>query len=272
MIPPTSPAAMRDELSSLLAAVCATPDDDAPRHAYAAAIAAREPARAELIRLQLARSADEHKRHALVGAPTARERALLDRHGDDWARPLDPFVRPTRRPRPDPGWRFERGFLAFARVDADTLASLGERLFQMAPIRHLDLDPGPTLRDALASPLLGRLRSLGLPACDLDDDAAIALAANPQLAGLRWLDLRDNQIGEAGVTALGASALIRAIPIVLFAGNPGDPTQQYAFDGDGSIADSWLPAAGAALEAAHGDVAWLHLPPYHEQPDRYHVR
>ncbi|HEU4733845.1 MAG TPA: leucine-rich repeat domain-containing protein [Kofleriaceae bacterium] len=263
---------MPEPLSSLLAAVCADPDDDAPRLAYAAAIAAREPARAELIRLQLARSADERTRGALVGAASARERTLLERHGDDWARPIDPFVRPTRRPRPDPGWRFERGFVAFVRIDADTLASLGERLFQMAPIRHLDFDPGPPLREALASPLLGRLRTLGLPACKLDDDDAVALAANPHLGGVRWLDLRDNEIGDAGVAALAASPLVRAIPIVLLAGNPGDPAEQYALDGDGSVADSWLPAAGAALEARYDDVAWLHLPPYHRQPDRYHAR
>lgn len=256
---------------ALLAAVCAAPDDDAPRLRYADAIAGSARERAELIRLQIERTASERARRALVDESSLRERTLLARHGDDWARPLDPFVRPTQRPRPDPGWRFERGFLSFVRIDADTLASLGDRLFRMAPIRHLDFTPDQPLRAALASPLLGRLRTLGLAACNLDDDDAIALAANPDIGALRWLDLRDNQIGARGIAALGASAAVRAIPIVLLANNPADPAQQYSLDWDSSVADSWLPPAGAELEAAHGGIGWLHLPPSHQLPDRYHV-
>jgi hypothetical protein len=141
----------------------------------------------------------------------------------------------------------------------------------MAPIRHLDFAPDQPLRAALASPLLGRLRTLGLAACNLDDDDAIALAANPHIGALRWLDLRDNQIGARGIAALGASAAVRAIPIVLLTNNPVDPAQQYSLDWDSSVADSWLPPEGAELEAAHGGISWLHLPPSHQLPDRYHV-
>jgi uncharacterized protein (TIGR02996 family) len=258
----------------LLAAVCARPDDDLPRLALADALASTEPERAELIRLQVARAREERNTGTRVGEPGRRELDLLARHGAAWARPLEPYARATTRPRPDPGWRFERGFIGFVRVTADTLVDSGDAVFALAPIRHLDLIPGVSgapMRPALTSPHLGRLHSLGLVGCGLDDDDAAALASNPHLGALRWLDLRDNQITERGAAALAASPLIRAIPLVLLAGNPGDPAQQYSLDWDSSVADSWLPSAGAALEAEHGDIAWLRLPPYHLQPDRFHV-
>ncbi|HET7499443.1 MAG TPA: TIGR02996 domain-containing protein [Kofleriaceae bacterium] len=252
-VPPGSPEAH-------LAAVTAAPRDDAPRLAYADLLAPARPERAELIRLQIARGS---------GPPTSRERELLRRHGAEWARPLDPFARAVTRPRPDPGWAFDRGFVAFLRTDADVVLGLGERLFRMAPIEHLDLVGAPDVRPVLGSPLLGHLRSLGLPGCALDDAAAIALAANPALAGLRWLDLRDNQIRDRGMAALADSPTIRAIPIVLLGGNPRDPSEQHSLDWDGSVADSWLPSLGEELERAHGRIEWLHVPPSGRRPDRY---
>jgi uncharacterized protein (TIGR02996 family) len=251
--PPGSPEAY-------LAAVTATPRDDAPRLAYADALARSRPERAELIRLQIARRG---------GSPTTRERDLLRQHGAEWARYLEAYARETTRPKPDPGWRFERGFVAWIRTDVDVMLGLGERLFRMAPIEHLDLVARPPVRPVLGSPLLGRLRSLGLAGCALDDDDAIALAANPQLGHLRWLDLRDNQITESGVAALAANPTTRAIPVILLGGNPGDPSQQFSVDWDGSVADSWLPPQGEELERKHGPVAWLHLPPASSRPDRY---
>ena len=244
-----------------LAAVTAAPRDDAPRLAYAELLAGARPERAELIRLQIARGS--------AGVPSARERELLRAHGAEWARYLEPYTRAVIEPKPDPGWAFDRGFIAWIRGDADVLLGLGERLFQLAPIEHLDLAADPPVRPALDSPLLAHLRSLGLPGCRLDDDDAATLAGNPALAGLRWLDLRDNQIGERGMAALAASPMLRAIPIILLGGNPGDPSEQYSVDWDGSVADSWLPAHGEALERAHGRIAWLHVPPAGARPDRY---
>jgi hypothetical protein len=112
------------------------------------------------------------------------------------------------------------------------------------------------------------LRTLGLAGQALDDAAAAALAVSPRLAGLRWLDLRDNRIGEPGVRALAASPVIRAIPVVLLAGNPCDPARQYRYDVDGSAADSWRPELADELERAHGRIGWLELSPAHELPDR----
>lgn len=255
-----------------LAAVCADPEADAPRIAYADAAESTQPARAELIRIQLARALAERGARALVSEPGRRELELLARHATDWVSTVAPFVRPVEQPRPDPGWRFERGFVSFVRLDAASLLTLGEQLFALAPIRHLDVDNRSPVTAVLASPLFAHLRSLGLTGCKLDDEAAIALAMNPHLAGLRWLDLRDNNIGAPGVAALAASPHVRAIPVVHLGGNPGDPAQQYSLDWDNSVADSWLPPEGAALEQTLGPIPWLHLPPFHLLPDRFHTR
>jgi uncharacterized protein (TIGR02996 family) len=279
------PAVARDVVApavapdALLAAVTADPASDAPRLAYADALAATAPARAELVRLQVARHAAERASGALRAKPAKRERALLAAHGADWARYVEPYAVPTDNPAPDPGWTFERGFVGRLRVAPATLVGLGARLFALAPLAHLDLavdardgDDAGALRAALTSPLLGRLRTFAAASCGLTDDDAAALAANPAIAGLAWLDLRDNRIGDRGVRALAASAAVRAIPIVLLGGNPCDPGQQVSLDFDGSIADSWIPPAGEALEAAHGPIPWIHLPPAGDLPDREHAQ
>jgi uncharacterized protein (TIGR02996 family) len=64
--------------------VVRNPDDDAPRLAYADAVAPRDPARAEFIRLQIERFHDEAARGVHLGRPSAREAALRAKHGSRW--------------------------------------------------------------------------------------------------------------------------------------------------------------------------------------------
>ena len=65
--------------------VVAAPDDDRPRLTYAQAIERRRPERAELIRLQIERFADERARGVEIDRPSPREKELLEKHADDWA-------------------------------------------------------------------------------------------------------------------------------------------------------------------------------------------
>jgi uncharacterized protein (TIGR02996 family) len=261
-------AAERDEL---LDAICRDVGNDELRLRYADLIASRLPERAELIRLQIERA----RRETASGAPRAtqgaREAALLERHGKDWARYIAPYARPFASDAPYRGWAFERGFIAELRTDPDMVADPRDYLFRSAPIEHLDLtDDGPVAA-AFASPRMAQLRSLGLRALDLGDDDMVALARDARLDRCEWLDLRSNRIGLRGVQALAASERIRTIPIVLLTFNPCDPAVQYDDDHAGSV-ETWLPPEGADLEATHGRIPWLHLPPVLGRPDRYHAR
>ncbi len=85
--------------TELLAAIAATPEDDAPRAVLADLLAAEGDPRGEFIALQLA-----------GGDTQPRQQALLREHWQTW---LDPIARVLDYE----GLRFERGFLHRARVD-----------------------------------------------------------------------------------------------------------------------------------------------------------
>lgn len=108
--------------AALLEAVYADPDADAPRLVYADWLASLGHPRGEFIGLQIARG------HA--GPSSDRERALLARHGDEWAGPLHAVTSPIGRV-------FERGFLSSvsieARLDAERIAAP-----EWATLRSLD--------------------------------------------------------------------------------------------------------------------------------------
>jgi uncharacterized protein (TIGR02996 family) len=94
-VPPSPDDLSEDVGATLLAQVCASPDDDAPRAVYADWLQARGDERGEFIALQLHRSG--------TGArPTRRERSLLARHKKTWAGPLGPVLKRVE---------FERGFV-----------------------------------------------------------------------------------------------------------------------------------------------------------------
>src|SRR5262245_62135470 len=82
--------------AELLAAIDASPDDDAPRLAHAAWLQENgDPARAELIRLQVGKEEQN-------GIVSEREKELLAQHGARWlaGRPVVAGME----------WTFERGY------------------------------------------------------------------------------------------------------------------------------------------------------------------
>lgn len=87
-----------DRLGSLLSAVYAAPDDVQARLVYADALSDVGDPRGELIALQCRRT---------TAKPSARERALLAKHGAAWSGQLAKILDLSRS-------RFERGFLSAA--------------------------------------------------------------------------------------------------------------------------------------------------------------
>src|SRR5262249_1602998 len=106
------------------------PDDDTPRLVYADYLDERGDLRGEFIRTQiaLARLPDDDPRRPEL---EARERGLLGEHGEEWARPLRPWVT---------GWTFCRGFIEMVTVAPDAYLEHIANLRLHAPLRHVEVD------------------------------------------------------------------------------------------------------------------------------------
>jgi uncharacterized protein (TIGR02996 family) len=233
------------ELDALLMEVLANPTDDAPRLAYAAAIEATDPLRAELIRvqIQLYRWRQTHAEPPERAALTIRETALVSDYGPAWGANLRGMI--DRRV-------FGRGFVDWIWLDADKFVATAAELYKRAPILHLDLArTRPVAKALFGSPALARIRSLSLFGNGLTDAEAIELASSPHLGNLTWLDLGNNLIGAPGLEAIAASKKLPRLRYLGFQHNKvADPTPQA----DGTIA---APDVAAAIVRKHGARPWL---------------
>ena len=246
-------------LEPLHAEILRNPDSDAARAAYADAIAATDPSRAELIRVQLQLIQSLRANGPLLDRSNGydRERQLLGTHKDAW----------IKRVAGVPGVKWAglmRGFPEHVRMSARDFLDQGARLYGLAPIRHLSLDDvKPHAREVFDSPLLARIRTLSLRKQQLGDDEARLLADSHQVRGLRWLDLAANAIGRAGLEALVASANLPELRVLDFAGNAAhDPTPQVGeTDIDsGEVLRLEITPEARALETRFGKRAWLSSP------------
>jgi hypothetical protein len=87
---------------------------------------------------------------------------------------------------------------------------------------------------------------------NLGDGAAIALASSQHLTELEWLDLRNNQIGQAGLEALAASERLPGLGFLGFSGNAAaDPTPRHADEYDRDTREA------AELQNKYGSRDWL---------------
>ena len=246
-------------LETLYAEVLRNPDSDEPRIAYAEAIRESDPPRAELIRVQL--QTIQSLRANAPGLDRAdgytRERILLDKHKDAWIAPLAE-VRGLKHVG------LMRGFPEWVRMAARDFLEQGERLYALAPIRHLTLeDVQPHARELFESPLLARIRSLDLRRKQLGDEGVRLLAASPHLRGLRWLDVAGNGIGQAGLEALASSPNLADLRVLEFADNAAaDPTPRVGETDINSGEVMWLSITPEAreLEARYGKKLWLSEP------------
>jgi uncharacterized protein (TIGR02996 family) len=240
------------ELGTLHAAVLGNPDADAPRLAYADAVAKTDFARAELIRMQL-EIVSMRRSGANPAVLDSRVRTLLEKHKDAWAKDVASI----------PGVRwvgFERGFPEHVHMSARDFLDHGAELFALAPIRHLDLlEPKLVAAELFQSPLLARIHTLRMWRAELGDGEMSTLGASPCLANLRWLDLSGNRIGQVGLEALAASTQLPALQVLVFGDNlVPDPTPQIG-ESDWNSAPSWryVTETAKVLEAGFGKRPWL---------------
>jgi uncharacterized protein (TIGR02996 family) len=187
---------MRD---ALLLAVCEAPDDDAPRLVFADWLTDNgdeaERAWGEFIRLECEWEklpADDPRRPA-VGTRSAE---LWNRYSRFWSEYLPRGVSDIHG--------FERGFPEQLCCSARRFLQLGKRLFEITPVRRLDLTNVKGHVDAvLACEILSRLRGLLVSLVTGQD--VVKIAACPHLANLTELHLCSPGISEAGVLALAGS-------------------------------------------------------------------
>jgi uncharacterized protein (TIGR02996 family) len=265
---------MSQNLEELFAAICRSPDDDAPRVAYADFIGPYDADQEKFIRLQLARFADERARRAPRGESSV-ERDLFRKHGEAWARYMRMFLVPESGTAPL-GCVFERGFMSLARIAIENVVGLGPKLFQLAPLQHLDITRGQADGDparVLAVAGLGQLDSISFAGLQLGDKGAAALAECEALRRATWLDLSSNKIKKEGVIALARSPIMANKVFLYLDDNPCNPGEQPSQDWDGTIAG--LDGNASMIEDVVGHhVPWLHYPykARSEEPDRFHAR
>lgn len=133
----------------LLAAICANPDDDAPRLAFADWCDENgEEERAELVRIQIkiARAIEEDTGY-LAWCP--RERELLNLHRLSWAGDL-PFQlhRTEYHGETDQGlpWKFRRGFVETIESTASDWLAHGDAILAEHPVTEVRLTSRPLPR------------------------------------------------------------------------------------------------------------------------------
>lgn len=262
---------MTQEETILLQAVLDEPDNDVPRLKYAdwCDRQSDEPTkdRAEFIRLQIeiARMSNAAIERGEAYSQKYDAMKLQDAHRVEWASWVGAVGN---------DFEFNRGFVEFVSISSRDFLENAARLFELAPIYHLGLTNVVSVADELfASNYLGRMRSLQMDSCGLNDNHLELFAASPQISELRWLSLRENEIGMAGMEALVKSPYLKQLKYTNFGGNPVDPCEELGIDGEVVVA-TWMPEAGQILENQFGYIPWLHregetISDYH--PSRFRV-
>jgi uncharacterized protein (TIGR02996 family) len=224
-----------------LRAICAAPDDDAPRLVYADWLDEHgHPDRAEFIRKHIAgaRDRDVHELgcQVLFRAKGRAWVAGLPGTVGLWAEFVASSVpRPNARHLEIGGesgrvdtWvecepvltDWERGFPAAIYVQGDTdlfFAHLDE-VREFVPVRRLRLsnlpDPDRFVQTIAGQPFLSKIRDLLLSGVWLSDDAVAALASSPFAAELRFVALRADRLTDRAGRALAASPFLGGVEML----------------------------------------------------------
>lgn len=209
------------DADAFLANIIADPDADAPRLVYADWLDDRgEADRAEFIRVQCALAkVDENNRdiHPLA----SRERELLEKHQQEWLRPLREIAYPEGR-----GWFgrwrtkmvfaavFRRGFPETVVLPCGRFLRRGEDLFRAAPIQEVHLDcvdpeaPPDWFEQLTRFPPLARVTTLRLRRVTLNAGDVRRLAHAEQLERLRELHIEALALKGDDVAAVADSPLL----------------------------------------------------------------
>jgi hypothetical protein len=181
----------------------------------------------------------------------SREKKLIAEFGSGWAGQIGEYVA---------DYHFNRGFVELVTMSARAFLEYAPALFKLAPVQHLNLtEAGDVIEELLESTYLENIRSLSLDRCHLTDRHLAELVHSHKLTQLRWLSIGENEIGLEGVKALVDASDLNLEYVRLF-GNPCDPGERYAQDGD-RIVERWLPEVGRYLEEEYSQryLPWLHL-------------
>ncbi|QSQ14103.1 hypothetical protein [Myxococcus landrumensis] len=188
------------DYQALLSKVVEDPASDAARLACAEALEASDPARAELIRVQLALPGrmDPARRLSLQH----RERALMNSHARSWFKPL--YAASVFEPR------YHRGFIEEVKLPEARLATHGSDLFAREPISRLKVgtSDGKGLALAVEQPWFSQVRWLRLEG--EGTDAAMQVLASATRAG-RLDSLVLTGAGDASVRELVSSQALPAL-------------------------------------------------------------
>lgn len=238
--------------TELLRAVLQDPDDDGPRLAYADWLESKGDPRGKFIRcdLEIAALKRQDPSARVPAKLTSWRGFLLGEHKKAWFAPFRGLADEVQ---------YRRGFVELVTLDAARFLEVGDDIFALAPVRHANLTGTKTVfADLCNSPLLGRLRSLGLSNNQLDDDDVARLAASPNAANLRWLGLSHNEIGMRGWEAIAASPHLKRLRYVGTSANPFAPALAEGIDGvGGSVVATSANQAAHQLEEKHGHLLWL---------------
>jgi uncharacterized protein (TIGR02996 family) len=202
---------------ALFAAICAQPDEDMPRLAFADFLqeeGGKENAfRAEYIRGAIRVAREELWSPAWKAANKKWEKYATKVRSRASDRTL-PWVAHLR------GrvvvFEFDRGFVGHVTVYSKRFVAEGERFFAQDPIRSvkfasLDSKSGSVpLKQLLACPHLARVAKLGLETTSLGDKDLALMGGAKNLAGLRSLTLSGNQ----GYTPKGLAKLLQDLPAI----------------------------------------------------------
>jgi uncharacterized protein (TIGR02996 family) len=196
----------RSELVSLLNAARQSPREDAPRLVLADWLEENggpsDQARAELIRLQVKRSARSRfgKRHRPLSRPEAE---LISTYQQEWLGPLWSVSK-------DRKFTWVRGLVDFQVSLVDLMKRANKEALESEAAAWLDEAylsdvTAPRLRKLLSSPVASWLGGLVIPSADLRAEECEVIANAQHLSRLHTLDLNYNPIGDEGARALASS-------------------------------------------------------------------
>lgn len=241
-------------LAALLDKIIRSPDDMDLRLAYADAVEAADPERAELIRIQVRTGGTRaahwppDRRAVQEAGLYGREQGMVNRRGREWAGDLAGLVN---------SWHYLRGFPEEIGIDAPEFLERAPEVFRRAPVLHLNLRGVlPVIEEFFASPYLRRIRSMWMVRQGFGDEEVALIARSPNLGNLEWMDLSANRIGAAGLDALAASDRLPRLGYLWFRGNlVEDPTPRFADEYDADTPEA------IALQEKYGPREWLSARP-----------
>lgn len=258
-------------------AICANPEDDAPRKELVNLLRGPDPARAMFIEKQLQeamfrrlRRYEDPKPHERVIPPPGESAwELLDKHKKEWARDLAFYMSEDRRHQ-EIG--FDRGLPWSCKLSPWMFLEQGEHILaHIAPLRGVwffddpwdDLTPFP-MKEIAASPLLAHFDSISFKSCNVKDDDVELFAASPHLGRLRLLNIETRwETSMRSLEALAAHPLTRRCLRI---------KNGLVAEDRGEIGECWvqrmmnykeypygMSTEGHALEKKYGYLPWLHL-------------